>query len=220
MEYSDDNFLMISGIQHFIFCPRQWALIHVEQQWADNLSTFEGETLHERVHNPFINEKRGDVITVRALRVFSRTLGISGECDAVEFHKSPNGIPLKKHDGLYYPVPIEYKRGRPKEHNADRLQLVAQAICLEEMLSCEIPIGYLYYGEIKHREEVIIDGDLRMKVIQSFTLMHQYIERGYTPNIRANSKCNNCSVRNLCFVELEKTEDVSDYINSFIEEEK
>ena len=94
MEYAEEDFLMLSGIQHFAFCRRQWALIHIEQQWEENVRTFEGAVMHENAHNPLLKQKRGDVLTVRAMRVFSRTLGISGECDIVEFHADSRGVPL------------------------------------------------------------------------------------------------------------------------------
>ena len=142
--YEEEEYLGLSGIQHFVFCRRQWALIHLEQQWADNLRTVEGELLHERAHDEGLSESRGDLLICRGLRVASPRLGISGACDVVEFHADPAGVSLAGRPGLWRPVPVEYKRGRQKEHDADELQLCAQAMCLEEMLACEIPRGFLY----------------------------------------------------------------------------
>lgn len=135
MEYTEDDYLMISGIQHFKFCRRQWALIHVEQQWAENVHTVIGELMHKKVHDPYLTEKRKDTILVRALPVSSRTMGVSGECDLVEFHKCEDGIRLHGHRGTYLIYPVEYKKGKAKSIDADRLQLAAQAMCLEEMFS-------------------------------------------------------------------------------------
>lgn len=118
MKYSEEDYLPLSGIQHFAFCRRQWALIHIENQWAENERTVDGIIMHEKAHSGDA-ESRGDVVIMRALRVFSATLGISGECDVVEFNRNADGISLNGHDGLWQPYPVEYKLGKPKEHNAD-----------------------------------------------------------------------------------------------------
>ena len=143
--YKEEDYLQLSGIQHFAFCRRQWALAYIELQWDENVRTVEGKLLHEKAHDPTNAEKRGDLIISRGMPVYSRELGISGECDVVEFHRSQDGITLFGRDGLYEVIPIEYKRGKPKENDVDILQLMAQALCLEEMLCCQIPFGYLYY---------------------------------------------------------------------------
>lgn len=124
--------LMISRIQHFAFCPRQWALIHLEQQWQENERTADGRIFHCRAHDGPEHEWHNGVLFLRGLRVFSDTLGISGTCDVVEFHPAPQGITLPGYDGNWKPYPVEYKRGSPKADNADRLQLCAQAMRLEE----------------------------------------------------------------------------------------
>ena len=151
MNYNQEEYLQLSGLQHFAFCRRQWALIHIEQQWQDNLRTVEGDLMHRRAHDEAIREKRGTILILRGLSVSSPTLGISGKCDVVEFHQDPAGISLHQEEGLWLPYPVEYKRGSPKEHQADELQLCAQAICLEEMLCCKIPEGALFYGETRRR---------------------------------------------------------------------
>ena len=146
-----DSYLLMSGIQHFCFCRRQWALIHLEQQWAENLRTAEGHLLHERCHDEALHEKRGGLLTVRGMRVVSHRLQLSGVCDVVEFRASPEGVPLQDYPGLWLPLPVEYKHGSPKANDADRLQLCAQAMALEEMLVCEIPRGALFYAETRRR---------------------------------------------------------------------
>lgn len=163
-EYSEDEFLMLSGIQHFAFCRRQWALIHIEQQWAENYRTIDGQIFHENAHNGAFSETRNGILIRRGLSVFSRTMGISGNCDIVEFHPSEEGISISKDSKRYLPVPIEYKRGEPKQYQADDLQLCAQAMCLEEMLLCKIEKGYLFYGETRRRTEVLFSSDMRSTV--------------------------------------------------------
>ena len=130
-----DDYLQMSGIQHFCFCRRQWALAYMEQQWAENLRTAAGRLLHERCHDDSLREKRGDLITVRDLRVVSHRLRLAGNCDVVEFRAAPDGVALQGYDGLWQPLPVEYKRGAPKASDADRLQVCAQAMALEEMLA-------------------------------------------------------------------------------------
>ena len=119
--YSDPDLLQLAGLQHFAFCRRQWALIHVENQWAENLRTVEGDLLHRRAHDEAARERRGDTLILRGLPIVSYTLGLSGQCDVVEFHLTPAGVPLRGEEGLWLPFPVEYKRGRPKEHRADEL---------------------------------------------------------------------------------------------------
>lgn len=218
MEYLEEDFLLLSGIQHFAYCRRQWALIHIEQQWEENVRTYEGRCMHENAHNPFLKEKRGDVITVRSMKVFSRELGISGECDVVEFRADPEGIYLNDRKGRYKVVPVEYKSGEPKENDADELQLTAQAMCLEEMLETRIEVGYLFYGKTRHRMEVIFSEALRGKVKKCFEEMHQYYQRGYTPKVRSSAKCKQCSLKNICMPELDGRSKVRSYIEEMLEE--
>ena len=174
--YEEEDFLQLSGIQHFAFCRRQWALAYIEFQWAENVRTIEGKLLHEKAHDITGREKRGDTLISRAMPIRSRELGISGECDVVEFHRMEKGISLQGYEGTYEVIPIEYKRGAPKTDHTDCLQLTAQAMCLEEMLCCEIPFGYLYYGETKHREKIIFSDTLRKEVQEMFKEMHSYYQ--------------------------------------------
>lgn len=147
MEQAENDYMLMSGIQHFCFCRRQWALIHLEQQWSENMQTAQGRLVHERCHDEQLTEKRGNLLIVRGMRVISHRLRLSGSCDVVEFRISPNGISLQGREGLWLPTPIEYKRGHTKQGDSDRLQLCAQAMALEEMLVCDIPRGALYYAE-------------------------------------------------------------------------
>ena len=216
--YNEDEFLQLSGIQHFAFCRRQWALIHIEMQWKENLRTVEGQILHENAHNPEMNEKRGNVIVVRAMPVHSRKMGVSGECDVVEFHKSDKGAHINGREGVYMPVPVEYKRGEPKSDNIDILQLAAQALCLEEMFCTDINYGYIYYGETRHRLKFDFDDEIRNEVVRLFEEMHLYYRRGYTPKVKISKKCNACSLKDLCVPVLNKNKSVAEYIDKFISE--
>lgn len=216
--YKEDEFLQLSGIQHFAFCRRQWALAYIELQWQENVRTVEGRLLHEKAHDALLKEKRGDLIIVRAMPVHSRELGISGECDVVEFHRADDGITLSGREGKYTVRPIEYKRGEPKKNDIDKLQVAAQALCLEEMLCCTIPFGYIYYGETKHRTKVIFDDQLREKVKEMFQEMHRYFEQRYTPKVKRTKSCNACSLKDICLPVLNKNKSAAEYINRRIQE--
>lgn len=218
MEYQEENYLMISGVQHFQFCRRQWALIHIEQQWAENVHTTVGELMHKKVHDPSMSEKRKDVLITRALCVSSRKLGISGECDVVEFHKCDDGVKLYGHKGMYQIYPVEYKKGKPKISDEDILQLTAQAICLEEMFSCKVHEGALFYGETRRRERVEITDELRHKVREMFKEMHQYYERQYTPKVKWSKGCNSCSLKDICLPKLGKAISVGEYVEHALTE--
>lgn len=221
MEYKEEDYLMLSGIQHFLFCRRQWALIHIEQQWEENVRTVEGNLFHQKAHDGYSSEKRKDVIISRGMPVFSRTMGVSGVCDIVEFRRDDrNGISLHGRDGNYMVYPVEYKKGQPKENEADILQMAAQAMCLEEMLECSITKGYLFYGEIRRRLEVPLDGNVRQKVRDAYCEMHRYVQRRYTPKVRRTKACNACSLKNICLPQLMKGKSVKEYISRRIGEEE
>lgn len=217
-EYKEEEFLALSGIQHFVFCRRQWALIHLEQQWAENVRTVEGTHLHEKAHDTFAKEKRKELIISRGMPVFSKELGINGVCDVVEFHKDAQGVSLFGREGQYQPLPIEYKRGSPKESDADILQLTAQAMCLEEMLVCSIKQGYLYYGEPAHRYGVEFTKEYRERVVKMCGEMHQMYERRYTPKVKTGKSCKACSIADLCLPKLCVTMSVKQYIERNLDE--
>lgn len=217
MQYSEDDYQMISGIQHYVFCKRQWALIHIEDQWAENLRTVEGDLLHERAHNEKLSEKRDGKLITRGIRVFSRELGITGVCDVVEFEKDEKGITLYVRKGKYIPIPIEYKRGKPKKDKSDELQLCAQAVCLEGMLVCHIPKGYLFYGETKRRLEIEFNEELRNELSEILNQMHELFKKRYTPKVKTGKHCRACSIKDICLPKLCNAKKVSDYIESRLE---
>jgi len=184
--YSDDELLPLSALQHWLFCPRQTALILLEQAWADNRFTAEGNALHDKAHDGHEESRPGLRIT-RTLPVVSRRLGIAGQCDIVEFHE--NGDVL----------PVEYKRGKPKSHEADRVQLCAQAMCLEEMLETEIPRGFLFYGKRKRRTPVEFDQKLRALTDSTAASLHDMIRSRGTPAAEYEPrKCDSCSLIDQC----------------------
>lgn len=214
--YAEEDYLMLSGIQHFAFCKRQWALIHIEQQWAENYKTTAGELMHKKAHDEGAFEKRGDLLIVRGLRIKSQELGVSGQCDVVEFHQKEKGIELFGYDGTWIPVPIEYKHGTPKENNADELQLCAQAVCLEEMFQTSIPEGFLYYGQNRRRNRVEFTGELRCQTKEMAVKMHEMFQRGHTPDVRPSKQCKSCSLGDLCLPKIQKNRDVRQYIRQNI----
>ncbi len=216
--YPEDSWLALSGIQHFAFCPRQWALIHVEQQWVENYLTTAGLLEHKRVHDYQASEKRRDLLILRDLRVFSRDLGISGNCDVVEFHADDNGVSLEGREGLWRPFPVEYKHGKPKDNDADRMQLCAEAMCLEGMLACDIEEGALFYQRTKHRELVRFEDELRDEVRKAYETMHDLMKKGYTPKARKTKRCDACSLKDVCLPELARTASVNEYIQSHMDE--
>ena len=216
--YSDNDYLMISGIQHYIFCRRQWSLIHIEHQWKDNIFTIEGDIIHEKCHDELFREKRKNLIVARGMRVYSSSMGVTGQCDVVEFHKCEDGAVLFGLDGRWLPTPVEYKRGREKADTSDMAQLCAQAICLEEMLCCEIEKGYIYYDDVHRREEVLFTEDLREGVKKTFREMHNFYRAGYVIKGKYNKKCDKCSLKDICLPVILKDKSVSEYYRRFLEE--
>ena len=214
-----DDYLLMSGIQHFCFCRRQWGLIHLEQQWQENQRTAEGRLDHARCHDDDLTEKRGDLLIIRGMRVISHHLRLTGTCDVVEFHTDATGVPLQSHKGLWLPMPIEYKHGAPKESDADRLQLCAQAIALEEMLVCQIEQGAIYYGETRRREIVPLTPELREKAQSMANEMNLYFSRGHTPKSKPGKHCNACSLKELCLPALYQRADPASYLRAHIDEE-
>lgn len=217
--HKEEDYLQLSGIQHFAFCRRQWALAYIELQWNENVRTIEGKLLHEKAHDVTSAEKRGDLIISRGMPIYSREMGVSGECDVVEFWRVEKGITLSGREGRFEVIPIEYKRGKPKENDIDILQLAAQALCLEEMLCCQIPYGYLYYGETRHRKKVEFTDTLQQKVRDMFEEMHQYYDRRYTPRVKRSKSCNACSLKDICLPSLGVHKSGSAYINKILSEE-
>jgi CRISPR-associated exonuclease Cas4 len=220
-EYADENLLMLSGIQHMAFCPRQWALIHIEQQWSENVLTVEGHHLHEKVDNPFLKDTYKNVITYRSLSLVSHKLGLYGVADVVEFIQTDSNINstiLNDKQGYWQPIPVEYKRGKPKPDERDEVQLCAQAICLEEMYSLSINVGYLFYGETRHRHEVEFSNTLRNKVESYAKQMHHLYETGTTPLPEYKPHCKSCSLVELCMPKtFSRAGKVDDYLKGLFE---
>ncbi|MFY1066559.1 CRISPR-associated protein Cas4 [Enterococcus sp. AD013-P3] len=210
--YQEEDFLMISGIQHFVFCKRQWALIHIEQQWAENTLTVEGSHLHEKADQPFIREKRNDQLIVRALPIHSRELGISGICDVVEFIRDDSGVMIPKYQDRFRINPVEYKRGKQKPDLSDEMQLTAQAFCLNEMLVAEIKSGELFYFETRNRLTVEITKEKLEKLQEITAEMHEYWRKRWTPTVKITKKCERCSLKNVCLPVLSKKESVASYM--------
>ena len=218
MVYKDEEYLQLSGLQHFAFCRRQWALIHIENQWAENFRTIDGTIVHQNAHDAGFEESRSDRYITRGVSVYSSQLGVSGQCDVVEYHRGSTGIPLRGKEGLWQPYPVEYKRGSPREDTGDALQLCGQAMCLETMLCCEIPEGALFYGEIRRRAVVPFTGELRSQVRELLAQMHDLYRRGYTPKVKPSRSCGACSLKELCLPKLMKNRSVADYLKAAMEE--
>ena len=190
--YTEDDLLPLSGLQHLLFCERQCALIHIEQLWAENRFTAEGRVMHERVHK-VDRESRGKSRVEYSMSLRSLRLGLIGKADVVEFHR--NSDPSAK---KWRPFPVEYKRGKPKKANFDRVQLCAQALCLEEMLDIGVNSGALFYGKTRHRKDVLFDDDLRSETEKTARRFHRLFEGGKTPKAIYTKRCDSCSMKGLC----------------------
>ena len=212
---SSDDFILISGLQHLLFCPRQWALIHIDRQWQENFFTAQGRVLHEKAHSEQ-SESRPGLVVARGLALRNERLMICGVADVVEFHQDEDGVPLPDHCGRWRPFPVEYKNGRPKTKDCDRIQLCAQAACLEEMLGCSIPAGALFYGTTRRRENVEFSAGLRQQLEETVTLAHEMLESGTIPLPKADKHCKSCSIADVC--QPKKTSAVSDYLRLCIRE--
>ena len=207
MNYTEDDLLPLSGLQHLAFCERQCALIHIEQAWAENLFTAEGRVMHERVHEAD-RESKGDIRVEYSMPLRSLRLGLIAKADVVEFHRD-----REQPDEKWRPFPVEYKRGRPKKDNVDKVQVCAQALCLEEMLAVEVPSGALFYGKTRHRQDVDFDANLRSETEDTAKRFHALVEAGKTPKPVYGKKCANCSMKHLC---LPKTVEKGKSIDSYL----
>jgi len=215
MPYDEEDCLPLSGIQHLAFCPRQFALIHIERLWAENVLTFEGRTMHDRADDPFASEARGTVLITRSVPLLSRNLGLFGVADVVEFHLcSGRGVILEGREGVWMPYPVEYKRGKPKPDDRDMVQLCAQAMCLEEMLGLEIAEGALFYGRTRRRQAATFDGPLRKRVTDLAQQMHELYEKGITPPPKRTPACKRCSLIELCLPRVAATKSVRRYVKA------
>ncbi len=220
--YDDDQMLMLSGIQHFMFCKRQWALIHIEQQWADNRLTAEGHIMHANVDNPFAREKNRGSITLHAVHLASHELGLYGIADAIELlpaESEDDSITLPKYPGLWTPYPIEYKHGCEKADECDEVQLAAQVMCLEEMHGITIERAAFFYGQTRRRDEIEISPNLRDLVKELSHEMHIIFEKGSLPSAIPSKRCKKCSLINICLPELSEHQSPSTYLKKHLYEE-
>jgi CRISPR-associated exonuclease Cas4 len=198
---NEDDLLPISALQHLVFCERQCALIHIEQAWAENPFTLEGEHLHESADVPGL-ESRGGLRIARGLHLRSFRLGLSGIADVVEFQRcegdAHEGAALPGIKGRWTPYPVEYKRGRKRYHRANEVQLCAQALCLEEMLETPVPKGALYYGKSRRRLEVEFSEELREFTESACERLRSLLAAGRTPPAVREKKCRDCSLLGIC----------------------
>lgn len=201
--YAEDDFFQISALQHYVYCPRQCALIHVEDAWRENVFTVRGDILHQKVDTDTY-ETRGAVKTVRGLKIHSFRLGISGRCDVVEFHGASAEGHLQQRKGLgkgdLLPgvVPVEFKSGKPKDDISDKVQLCAQALCLEEMPGTTVTHGEFFYAKIRRRVKVEIDSELRRQTEEIIARVRELIVNRQTPAAEYSPKCRNCSLEKIC----------------------
>jgi CRISPR-associated exonuclease Cas4 len=208
--YDPDDLIQLSALQHYAFCPRQCALIHIEQVWAENRLTAEGRLMHERVHEEDA-ESRGNVRIERGIPLRSLRLGLIGKADVVEYHR--------QEDGSWRPYPVEYKRGKPKPDNTYKVQLCAQALCLEEMLKVEIPGGAIFYGKTRHRLDVLFDEALRKETEDAAAKTHDLLDAGKTPKPVYAKRCESCSLYAECLPKtVQKKRSVKRYLARMIGE--
>jgi CRISPR-associated exonuclease Cas4 len=188
MMYADDDFIQLSSVQHYAFCPRQCALIHREMVWSENQATAEGRLLHEKADSGDV-EKRGDLKLATGVLLRSQTLGVSGKADMVELHREGR---------IWKPYPVEYKRGNGSSVREDGIQLCLQAMCLEEMLNIHIPEGALFYGKVRRRKQVVFSEDLRIHTENTVQAVHNLLERDHLPAPANDGRCTQCSLHEQC----------------------
>lgn len=215
MVFDEDDCLPLSGIQHLAFCPRQFALIHIERVWVENVLTYEGRVIHERADDPFYIESRGTVLITRSMPLLSRSLGLYGVADVVEFHlRAEDGVTLAGRNGVWQPFPVEYKRGRVKTDDCDLVQLCAQAMCIEEMLNVPVGEGAMFYGKTRRRLPVQFDAALRDRVTQLASLMHALYDAGKTPPPTKTKACKRCSLVGICLPGISHGKNVKRYLRA------
>lgn len=211
--HNPDNYLYLSGIQHYFFCARQWSLIHIEQYWEENALTMEGRFLHEKVDQPEIKERRKGIILSRGMPVISHRLKLRGVLDMVEFHQDDHGIHIAEESGKWTPHIVEYKKGKPKKDLCDHMHLTAEVIALEEALDTSINVAYLYYHQTRRRERVEITNQMRKTALDASTDMMKHFKSGTTIKAVPNKNCNRCSLKDYCLPRLtKKPRNISSYL--------
>ncbi|HOO44776.1 MAG TPA: CRISPR-associated protein Cas4 [Deltaproteobacteria bacterium] len=210
MSYLEDDLISISALAHYSYCPRRCALIHIEQIWTENLFTVEGRIMHENAHDEK-HQSRKDVRIESGVPLRSLKLGLIGKADVIEFHR--------REDGTWLPYPVEYKRGKPKRDNCDRIQLCAQALCLEEMLGLPIPEGALFYGKTRHRLDVVFDDTLRSETKETALKTREIIASGKTPAPVYAKRCERCSLMEICLPRtVQKKRTVRGYLTRMVKD--
>lgn len=205
--FTEDDYIQLSALQHYVFCPRQCGLIHVDDVWHENVFTVRGDILHEKVDTDTY-ETRGTLKTVRGLRVHSQRLGIVGRCDVVEFSKSKD-----KADAVVV-LPVEFKSGQPKDDISDKVQLCAQVLCLEEMLNTKIQRGAFFYGKIRRRQVIEIDKQLRSETENIIESVHEIVSKKMVPAAKYSEKCRNCSLDEVCMPKAMNERKLGEYMKA------
>lgn len=213
MMFPEEDYLQLSGIQHYCYCPRQWGLIHIAQVWSDDARTISGNIMHRTADDPFSDITKGEVRIVRAMPVSSSILGLSGKCDVVEFQLSEDGCCIEGCEGRFSIVPVEYKAGRQKRGDWDAVQLCAQSMALEEMMGATISHGFIYYGTERRRQRVEFSEDLRKRTVQVSLEMHRLFDECIVPAAEyVEAKCRGCSLLDECMPVRSSWKSIDDYI--------
>jgi CRISPR-associated exonuclease Cas4 len=209
-KYHEEDLIQLSALSHYAYCPRRCALIHIEQLWSENLFTAEGRIMHEKVHEEN-RESRGSLRIEYGVPLRSLRLGLIGKADIVEFHRMEKDV--------WQPFPVEYKRGKPKVDDCDKVQLCAQALCLEEMLNIRVPQGALFYGKTRRRLDVSFEEKLRQKTENTARDVRLLLESGITPAPVYTKKCESCSLVAECLPKtMEKKRSVKSYLKRILDE--
>lgn len=209
--------IQISGIQHYLYCKRRWALLYIENIWQDNFLTLDGDRVHEKAHNQNIKESRKDKFIERGVYISSEKYNLSGQCDVIEYIKDNNGIQLKNKKGLWIIVPVEYKHGDGSSLDVDKYQLFAQILCLEEIFQCSIKYGCLYYKKTNKRISVDFNDFEREKIISIINEINLLLKENKTPKIKYSSKkCKNCSLLEKCNPKILDTKSINKYLEEVI----
>jgi len=212
-----EDYLELGGIQRYAFCPRQWGLVHLEGHWEENVLTYGGQKLHRNVNKPEFSESRGDLIVSRSVPVLSHRLRLYGIADMVEFIRDDtHGVELSHRSGRWRPLPVEYKYGQSKLSSCDRVQVCAQAICLEETFGIDLYEGHIFYGRPRRREVVVLADALRQETLELTHAMYRCLSTGMTPSPRYGTHCDRCSLVETCVPALSQRQTVSQYLERML----
>lgn len=216
--WAEEDYVSLSWLQHYGYCPRRAALVILEQSWADNAYTAEGVEIHERV-DQLRRESRVQTVYAFALPLLSEQWGLTGRADLVEYAQTPEaGLALPGKSGFWVPTPIEYKRGKQKDSPEYALQVCGQALCLEEMLGVPVHEGAIYYAASHKRVSVALNGPLRDRTFRCIEELRQILKSQRTPAARPSPRCKGCSLADLCMPNLAHVRSVEGYVKSGIEQ--